>query len=186
MAWPRWVAAGFACGLLAAGCSTESKQRLLRVFFTGTEETNAPPASELVGVVTNAAARPAAAPEEPVVYMHQPYLERKCDACHLTGQSEELRATGSALCLECHQKLIANAAFIHTPIGEGKCDPCHDAHQSTERYLLTRKGQEVCLSCHKLVEMLSLKGHDSMGAAECLSCHDAHRSDQKYLLKTVQ
>ena len=186
MTWTRWVAAGFAVGLLAVGCSTETKQRWLHVFFTGVDETNAPPTGAFAGVVTNAVASPVALPAAPVVYMHPLYSERKCDSCHITGQSEQLRATGSALCLECHQKLIANAKFIHAPIRDGRCDQCHEAHKSTERFQLTHKAQELCLSCHKLVEMAKVKGHASMGTAECLSCHDAHCSDQKYLVKSVK
>jgi predicted CXXCH cytochrome family protein len=181
------VVAGLAGGLLVVGCSTETKQRWLQVFFTGVDGTNAPPASAAPKVVTNAVAPPATtAPAAPVVYMHPLYAERKCDSCHVTGQSEELRATGSALCLECHQKLIANAQFIHAPIRDGRCDQCHEAHKSAERFQLTHKAQELCLSCHKLVEMANVKGHASMGTAECLSCHDAHRSNQKYLARTVK
>ena len=187
LTWPRWVAAGIACVVLVAGCSTETKQHLLRVFFTGVDETNASPvvvAADKLG--TNAPAGPVTTLVTVVVYMHKPYLERKCDACHLAGQSEELRATGSALCLECHAKLIENAQFVHAPIRDGRCDLCHEAHKATERFLLTRKGQEVCLNCHKPAAMARVKGHAKITVAECLSCHDAHRSDRGYLLKTQQ
>ena len=184
--WTCWAAAGLAGGLLIVGCSTETKQRWLHVFFTGVDGTNALSASLPTAVVTNVVALTAAVPAAPVVYMHPLYAERKCDACHLTGQSEQLRATGSALCLECHQKLIANAKFIHAPIRDGRCDQCHEAHKSTERFHLTHRAQELCLSCHTQVEMAKVNAHASLGTAECLSCHDAHRSDQKGLVKSVK
>jgi predicted CXXCH cytochrome family protein len=183
--WMHQATAGLACVVLVASCSSETKQRLLHVFFTGVDGTNAPPKSIGASPGTNALARPAAAPAEPVVYQHQPYLERKCDACHVTGQSEALRVSGGALCLECHAKVAAPAKYIHAPVEEGRCDQCHEAHKSTERALLTRRGSDVCLSCHELVYMTKIKGHAKTSGPECWSCHDAHRSDNKYLVKAL-
>jgi len=186
-AWSRRMGAASILFILVAGCSSQTNQRLLRVFFTGVDQTNSPPVVvEPPRPSTNTAAGPVAIVTVPVIYRHQPFLDGKCDACHLAGGSEELRATGSALCLECHQKLIQNAKFLHAPVRDGRCALCHDAHKSPERFLLTRKGQDVCLNCHKMAEMTKVKGHLSMGSAECLSCHDAHRSNEKYLLKTRQ
>ena len=184
--WSHWVAGGFVCFLLVTGCSTETTQRLLHVFFTGVDGTNAPPAATMTSPATNAVNRTATALAEPVVYLHQPYLERKCDACHLTGDSQALRVTGGALCLECHAKVAVPAKYIHAPVGEGRCDLCHEAHKSTERALLTRQGSDVCLSCHELVYMTKINGHAKTSGPECWSCHDAHRSDNKYLVKARQ
>ena len=185
MTCTRWVVAGFVGGLLAVGCSTETKQRLLHVFFTGVDETNAPPVVVAAPVVTNVAAA-VVVPAAPVVYMHPLYADRKCDACHVTGQSEQLRATGSALCLQCHQKLIANARFIHAPIRDGRCDQCHESHKSSERFLLTRKLGDLCLGCHKPSDLAKVPGHEDLKPDECLSCHDPHRSDQESLVKSVK
>lgn len=184
--WTRWVAVGIAGGLLAVGCSTETKQRWLHVFFTGVDGTNGRPASVTAPVVTNVVAVPAAVPAAPAVYMHPLYAERKCDSCHVTGQSEQLRATGSALCLQCHQKLIANAKFIHAPIRDGRCDQCHEAHKSTEHFLLTHKVQDLCAGCHKPAALAKVPGHADMKADECLSCHDPHRSDEASLMKNAK
>jgi len=181
------VVAGFACVLLLiTGCGSETKQRLLHVFFTGIDETNAPPADTMTSAVTNTASRTATTTAEPVVYLHKPYMERKCDACHLTGESQALRVTGGALCLECHAKVAAPAKYSHAPVEEGRCDLCHEAHKSTERALLTRQGSDVCLSCHELVYMTKINGHAKTSGPECWSCHDAHRSDNKYLVKARQ
>jgi predicted CXXCH cytochrome family protein len=183
LTWPRCVATTLGCVLLLAGCSSQTKHRLLCVFFTGLDQTNSPPLAVASAASTDAAAQPAAAAAIPVVYFHKPYFERNCEACHVTGQSEELRATGSDLCLECHQKLIGNATYVHAPVNDGKCNLCHVAHKSTERFLLTGKAQDVCLDCHKRAKMVKVKGHATMGTAECVSCHDPHRSDQRKLLK---
>lgn len=186
-AWFRRVAAAGTLFFLVAGCSSQTNQRLLRVFFTGVDQTNsAPLVVEAHRPGTNTAAGPVAMLTAPVIYLHQPYLEQKCDQCHLAGRGEELIATGSALCLKCHSKLIENAKFVHAPVRDGRCDLCHEAHKSTERFLLTRKGQDVCLSCHKLAAMANVEGHAGMGAAECVSCHDAHCSNEKYLVKARQ
>ena len=181
-----WVAGGIACIVLAAGCSTRTKQNVLHFFFTGMDETNTPPVVAADDLPHTNSPAGIVAPLTPLVYLHQPYLERKCDSCHLSGESEALRATGSALCLECHAKIVENAKFIHKPIRDGRCDQCHEAHKAGERFLLARKGQDVCLNCHKAAAMAVVKGHANMGSAECLSCHDAHRSDQEYLLKPRQ
>jgi predicted CXXCH cytochrome family protein len=174
-----------ACLLLAAGCSSQTKGRLLRVFFTGVDATNtvAAATSTNLPVSTNTLAQVATSTNTTVGTVHKPFLERNCTACHLTAMSQELRVNGSDLCLECHDKLIGTAKYVHAPINAGRCDVCHQAHESPEKALLLRKAQDLCVECHELPLMVQLRGHANMGSAECVSCHDPHRSEQKYLVK---
>jgi predicted CXXCH cytochrome family protein len=181
--WPQQIATTLVCVLLAAGCSPQTKEHLLRVFFTGAGTTNRPPVTASAAVSTNAAVQPSIPTTPQVVSSHKAFTERNCTACHLTAMSQELRSSGSDLCLECHDKLIGNAKYVHAPVNDGRCDLCHQPHESTERFLLTRKAQDLCLDCHPFAQMVKLRGHATMGTAECVSCHDPHRSEQKNLVK---
>ncbi|MEI6779342.1 MAG: cytochrome c3 family protein [Verrucomicrobiota bacterium] len=168
--------------LLAAGCRPETKDKLLRVFFTGVDAKGRP-AVAAAAVSTNTAVRTAATNTFPVVFLHQPFAERNCTACHVSDLSQELRTGGSGLCLGCHDKLIGNAKYVHAPVSDGRCDLCHQSHDSPERFLLTRKAQVLCLDCHALVQMAKLRDHATLPDAGCTSCHDPHRSERKSLVK---
>jgi predicted CXXCH cytochrome family protein len=173
------------CLLFAAGCSSQTKGRLLRVFFTGVDATNTVfvTTSTNLPAGTNTLVQAAIPTTAPVGSVHKPYLDRNCTACHLTAMSQELRVNGSGLCLECHDKLIGTAKYVHAPIAAGKCDDCHQGHESPEKALLLRKAQDLCVECHELPQMAQVRGHANIGSAECLSCHDPHRSEQQYLVK---
>ena len=182
--WPRKIATTLTCALLLAGCSSQTKDRLLRVFFTGVDATNRPPTTAEAPVAATNQALLAVAPSiRSEVHTHPPYFERKCTACHVNELSQELRSNGGDLCLGCHDKLIGNAKHVHAPVSDGRCDLCHLPHESPEPFLLTRKAQELCLDCHSLAQMEKLRGHATMGTSECVSCHDPHRSELPKLAK---
>lgn len=182
-----WVALPLLCIIALTSCTTETRHRVLCVFFEGVDETNAPTVavtgfnlSSSNSVQTIAASR---LPAAPVIHYHKPYEERKCLACHVSKQSQQLHTEGGELCLECHKTLIGDAKFIHVPVDDGKCLLCHNPHESTELFLLKRKGRAVCLDCHKMTKLLKVKEHTTMGEAACTSCHDPHRSNIKKLMK---
>ncbi len=175
---------------LLLGCSSQNRDQLVRVFFTGVDEpvrvargssgTNSASGSSTNSTVALAQG---GVPVQPVVFFHKPFAERNCVACHVLAQSAQLKAVGGDLCLTCHDKLIGKAKFVHSPVDDGKCQLCHDPHQSKEKWLLIRKGRAICLDCHRLAKMEKVKGHVNMGSDACQSCHDPHRSDLKKLLK---
>jgi len=169
------------CLMLVSGCSTETRHRLLHVFFTGVDRTNAAPAVVSVAEPPRQAAFavPVAQPD----FIHKPYGESQCAACHLTAESQQLRVTGGALCLECHSNLLADAKYVHAPVEAGACDLCHEPHRSTEPSLLKRKSQELCLECHSSAIMAKVKAHTTNEAALCIECHDAHRSNRPKLAR---
>ena len=170
------------CLIAITGCSTRTRDRVLRVFFTGIDQPAAVPDERPEARPARTTALPVA-PSNPPLFTHQPYAENNCAACHLGTQSQELRATGNALCRECHPTLLAQAKFVHTPVADGECKACHAPHESTEPRLLIAKGQAVCTECHELPDLAKVKGHETMGTDVCWSCHDPHRSDKKGLLK---
>jgi predicted CXXCH cytochrome family protein len=146
--------------------------------------TNRTPATVSGVVVTNTPAQlAAAAVATNVPFLHKPYAERNCTACHLSEMSQELRASGSALCLGCHDKLIGNAKYVHTPVADGRCDLCHAAHEAPNRYLLARKVSEVCLDCHDDSLIGKMPVHAVADYPLCTQCHDPHRSEQRYLAR---
>ena len=182
----QWAAITLSSVLALTGCNSQARHRVLCVFFTGVDQPTAPPPVRPAAPGTNAVLGTAAQTNQPAVYLHQPYAEQKCAACHLGEQSQELRAGGGDLCLECHPKLVGQAKYVHAPVKDGQCQHCHAAHQSTEPYLLTRKGQGVCVDCHTLAKIEKVKGHAGIGKDLCFTCHDPHGSEWKKLLKVPQ
>jgi len=166
-----------------AGCTTHTNQRLLRIFFTGVEPTNSVPVAVSVIASNNVSAEVAAATDVPVSFLHKPYAEGNCTACHLSAMSQELRAAGGKLCLECHGKLIQKAKYVHAPVAEESCDACHEPHEAPNRFLLARKVAEICMDCHEESDLLKLQAHMGENFSECTRCHDPHGSDRKNLAK---
>lgn len=183
LTWRGWSTAGALCFSLAlTGCGSQTRHRLLHVFFTGVDQPAAS-SSAAAAQSTNAPLQAAIQVAGPTLFVHQPYAEQKCSACHLGAQSQELRPGGGEICLECHTKLKTPAKYVHAPFGDGSCGTCHTPHQSEEPHLLSAKGQGVCTSCHELNQIRNLKGHAAMGGEVCWKCHDPHSSDQKNLVR---
>jgi predicted CXXCH cytochrome family protein len=170
--------------LSAAGCSSQARHKVLTFFFTGVDQpsTAAAAATQAPAADTNAPTR--TLPPEPVLYLHEPYAQRQCTACHVGELSQELKVEGSALCLECHAKILAGASRVHAPVADGRCDLCHSAHQSEQPRLLTRKAQDLCLDCHPLEVMRVVSRHSTLQTDDCVKCHEPHRSELKALLRT--
>ncbi|MCX6895041.1 MAG: hypothetical protein NTZ16_05980 [Verrucomicrobia bacterium] len=186
----KWRVAVAVFGIIGlTSCTTEVRHRVLCVFFEGVDETNAVPAMFTENISpTNAGGQTVATSSSrlsaaPVIHYHKPYDERKCTACHVSRQSQQLRAEGGDLCLECHKKLIGDAKYVHPPVDDGKCLLCHSPHESVQLFLLKRQGRAVCLDCHKMPKLLKVKEHTTMGEAACESCHDPHCSNLKKLLR---
>jgi len=177
------------CGVVAlAGCSTETKHRLLVFFFEGVDpprssSTPAPVASSAKDADASQATPVPPIPSARVVYYHQPYMEQKCTACHQTVFSPKPRMPVTKLCFECHRTRILAGKYVHAPVESGECLACHHQHSSSEPHLLIRKGQALCTECHDKGEMAKIKGHETMGAALCQSCHNPHSSNVKHLVK---
>lgn len=172
------------CVIAVAGCSSQTQDRVLRVFFTGMEQPGTRAAESSSARATNTVSQPTAAPAvPPPIYVHLPYGENKCSACHIGTQSQELRPGGAAICKECHPKLADNAKYVHAPFADGDCKACHSPHQSLEPRLLIAKGQAVCTECHEPALLGKVKSHEGRENDVCWTCHDPHGSEQKGLLK---
>src|SRR5512133_1403178 len=106
--------------IVLVGCSSHTNQKLLRVFFTGVDRTNEAPVARSSAVDTNTPAQLAAAAAAAIPrFLHEPFSQRNCTACHVSDMSQELRANTAELCLGCHEKLIGNAKYVHAPVADG-------------------------------------------------------------------
>ena len=183
--WRWWLVTVLSVALVVTGCSSQSRHTLLTVFFTGVDPVAPVQVTSSNSPVAGALVQPAVHAPQQTETLHKPFMERKCSACHIDNQSEQLRASGRELCWDCHRKLLDTAKIVHPLVAKGKCDQCHAAHKSTEHYLLLRPAQSLCLGCHASATMEQVKGHATMGTEACLGCHDPHRSDRAKLLKAA-
>ena len=179
-----WLAAAFAaCFLLIAGCATHARHEWLVLFFDGVPPepgavTNAPAAQAgTVAVKTNLLI----APPEPKVFVHGPYADRECTACHESKFSQRMRGKLKEVCLGCHSDLLDKAKSTHSPVEDGECLQCHNPHQAPRKFLLVKKPTELCVECHDDTAKAKYP-HAPVSEGECLECHKPHASDQPHLL----
>ena len=140
--------------LLIASCGAHTKREWLTFFFDGVppEKTEG---QAVPGQPSVAPGRKAGVPTDnlaaaavPAKTVHQPYGDRKCDACHESQYSQKLRGAVDEICLLCHKTLFAKALFRHAPAEAGYCLGCHEPHESAGKFLLVRKGRNLCSDCH--------------------------------------
>jgi predicted CXXCH cytochrome family protein len=119
--------------------------------------------------------------------VHAPVKAGKCTGCHDPHQSPnkfQLRASGSGLCFRCHDKAIAEGAFVHGPAAVGGCAACHNPHQSENPKLLPAAGNQVCFACHA-DKAEAFKGRKFVHAPvrdACVNCHSPHKGGHRYNL----
>lgn len=110
-----------------------------------------------------------------------------CVDCHNSHSANEnsLRATGAALCENCHASQVAQFELPRAhPLGpQGmECESCHEPH--TSQTLRARVGfnNEACAGCHIEQAGPFVYGHDTMLVDGCQSCHQVHGSSNRHLL----
>ncbi|MCR4336977.1 MAG: hypothetical protein NUV91_04140 [Candidatus Omnitrophica bacterium] len=169
--------------LFLGGCAAGSKEKVLKVFFDGVPPSGGASHESLEGVKDGSsdalcqketdAERPIAI-EEKKVFVHYPYEDRDCSACHLSNSSQSLKEEVPALCFSCHDNFLEKMEKKHYPAEEGMCLECHNPHQSENEKLLTHKGRELCFSCHDQEDLFKVEPHNEIGDESCLTCHDPH------------
>ncbi len=177
--------------LLWSGCASTTKEKLLTFIFPDgypptqgeedsarreqTEDTGVSPESEGEATISK--------PDLPTVWVHEPYLQRKCSKCHESKYSQKLRYEKSKLCISCHDKFLRDVEFIHAPVVSGDCLLCHNPHKSSSQFLLVETGPVLCYTCHDPLELSKTTQHDSGGYSDCTTCHDPHQGSRKFYLK---
>lgn len=137
---------------------------------------------------------------EPKSFVHAPFGEAKCLACHdlhregaraLLVEENEAR-----LCGRCHER--ADAKVVHGPYARGECTSCHEVHESEFESLARAKPADLCIGCHDrrievadgarvIVDIGSLLAsstflHGPIREGACDGCHGAHASPNANLL----
>jgi predicted CXXCH cytochrome family protein len=121
-------------------------------------------------------------------YVHFPFKEGKCTACHDVHASRYeglLRNEVNLLCLRCHKGLKKDMRDmkVHGALREGICTDCHTPHSSNNVYILLKPERELCFKCHKALKAEKVYKHAPFNRGECSSCHTAHVSLEENLLK---
>ena len=118
---------------LFAGCSSEKRYKVLSFFFDGVPNPNAPAA----GSQDEFASQRTGGVAVPVAYIHKPYAENKCSACHENagGSFEDFQKLESSICLRCHQDVTDKYPIMHGPV----------AAAEWERLAPTKVVPRICL-----------------------------------------
>ncbi len=163
------------------GCSIEQRNKALTIFFDGVPPlhpeltTNKNVNNKLS---TNATDVKKKVPE---IFIHKPYLERKCEKCHT--EDRHLVKEMPSLCYQCHKDFSETYKYVHGPVSSGNCTKCHNQHSAPYAKLLIRPGQSLCLYCHNTSLAVNNKYHRRIGDAECTTCHNPHGGNNRNLLK---
>ena len=168
-----------------AGCSPETKYRILSTLFDGVP----PPASRTAPKTTAAAkdstAKPASltmAAPKPRYSIHPPYRDKECDACHERERGNRLTDPLPDLCYGCHDDFRDSLAYLHGPVAAGQCTACHNPHMTKKPHLLKHSGNALCLFCHDKNRLAQTKTHADKMGQNCQQCHDPHGSAKKFYL----
>jgi len=165
--------------LLLLGCSAQKNYKVLSFFFDGVPDPHAPPTVVAGQTTSNGPMRYI----KPRKYLHQPYAEKKCQACHTSDQKQLTSLAAPQLCLQCHANVVNQYSIMHAPVAAAQCLWCHNPHESDQEHLLKSDVADLCLQCHDR-QLLSNDnfGHRSEQAL-CLNCHTGHGSNQPGLLR---
>lgn len=175
--------------LLTAACSVQEHYRTLSFFFDGVPS----PKSIRQAAVADSlqAATPAADSSAifaqaitPTSFVHQPYLDKKCDNCHNSGNMSSTKQLMPELCYQCHTDFATLYTFEHGPSAAGYCTQCHHPHQSKEEKLLVRSGSGLCLQCHDTLLIAENQFHNLSAETNCTTCHNPHGSNNHSLMQS--
>jgi predicted CXXCH cytochrome family protein len=171
----RGIAAATLIVVVFLGCSAEKRYKVLSTVFDGVPDPNAP-----LDAGTRRGTR-----ERPV-FIHKPFADQKCDACHLNTDDIFARAkVRKDVCLECHAKVQQAYAVMHGPVSAGACTQCHAPHQSGNEHLIKLPAPGLCMKCHEQ-DFLSISVPEhTKPKSNCLSCHSGHGGTDRNFLKTL-
>lgn len=170
--------------ILLCQCSPYAGKSLLTFFFDGVPEADtlagisdqgkvSPDSTTLLGVPI--------ALNEPTMWIHYPYAERECAACHDEQSLGNMTEEQPGLCFICHEDFSANYTHLHGPVAGGFCTSCHDPHSSKNEKLLRFTGDDLCFHCHKKESVYRNEMHEGLDGMGCADCHNPHGGEDRYI-----
>jgi len=161
---------------LVFGCSPEKHYKTLSFFFDGVPN----PAAAKTGFTARrgASGKP--------IFIHKPFADEKCNACHLNTDDIFARAKVRAnVCVECHAAVKIEHRVMHGPVVNDACILCHTPHTSPNEHLLRTPAPKVCLQCHEIPSLSKFTPEHADSKGNCLSCHSGHGGSNHKLQKAL-
>lgn len=172
-----------------AGCSIETRSRLMHFFFEYPEPSSPSPEREATSsseASSQPTSEPSSQPAETVEgSRHPPFVQRQCQQCHVGKMSQAPRKDFMAACQTCHADRFKPSRFGHAPTIADDCRFCHAMHTSSQPHLLKEPQAILCTSCHAASFDDKAKNtyHRGIASMDCTGCHNPHLSDNHFLLK---
>ena len=176
-----------------SGCSTPKNYKILSFFFDGVPlPKNDITTSTLNGEInsnsnidsTQKKKSDALAAIVPQLteFVHKPFGDKDCNACHELGRKVILKMDVPDLCYSCHKKFDTLYTELHGPVAGGMCNSCHQPHNSKfQKLLITENNSDLCYNCHVEADILQNPVHKDKSA--CLKCHNPHGGKTNKFLK---
>lgn len=117
----------------------------------------------------------------PTVFVHYPYQERECAACHDQNSLGSMIEPQPGLCYTCHEDMSTSYPYLHGPVAGGYCTSCHDPHSSEKKKLLKYSGDELCFHCHQSESVFKNEMHEGLEGMICMDCHNPHGGEDRYI-----
>ncbi len=176
---------------LLVGCSSEVRTRVMHFFFEYPADSDAIATDGADGRGSLPSASSADEPPFPgepgprFASRHPPFVERRCQECHVRGSGQAPRPDFMNACRQCHEPLFAYRRFGHAPAVSADCLVCHFMHVSSNEALLKAPQSTLCVSCHLAQhdDEASDTYHNEIEGLRCTACHDPHSADSQLLLR---
>jgi len=122
-------------------------------------------------------------PVQPEQFVHYPYQEKECAACHQAQSPGMLVEPQPGLCYTCHEDLGDRYHTLHGPVAGGYCTSCHDPHRSDGEKLLRFSGDQLCFYCHRSEDVYRNEMHMDLDGMACTDCHNPHGGEDRFLFQ---
>ena len=115
-------------------------------------------------------------------YVHPPYRDNQCAACHNTRTGQLVSSVSEGLCTGCHRNIPGDVRYVHGPVAVRACLFCHHQHASTYPRMLLTDPKSLCLRCHSEADLSTGPHHAQAFSSACIECHNPHGEDNRFFL----
>jgi predicted CXXCH cytochrome family protein len=172
--------------ILLCSCSPQVGKSLLNFFFDGVPENDSTALVADQGIVLPGVANKEEediVPQQQSLWIHYPYAERECVACHNEQSLGSMTEPEPGLCYICHMDLSEEYTYLHGPVAGGYCSSCHDPHSAENEKLLRFPGDQLCFYCHAENDVHRNEMHMDLDGMVCTDCHNPHGGEDKYIFQ---